>query len=130
MQQLSFECFSGRVLTRWKLCRQPFIAISAKINYYRAIYLASGVHSISLCHVGAQSLQRFFRCCPCWSCFCLRRLIHRTTRNASRSGIRVIAAMVLCLAYGVGPDEVRKAEWRLKMCCLWTRLGVAEHADH
>ena len=38
----------------------------------------SGAQPTCFCHVGAQSLQRFFRCSPCCSCFCLRdRAIRR-----------------------------------------------------
>ena len=35
----------------------------------RRTYPASGAQPISFCHVGAQSLHFFFRCCPCWSCY-------------------------------------------------------------
>ena len=43
---------------------------------------ASGAQPASARHVCARSLQRFFMCCPCCSCFCLR--LHRI-RNSNRN---------------------------------------------
>ena len=72
---------------------------------------ASGAQPASARHVGVQSLHRFFRCCPCCNCFCLR--LHRI-RNSNRNFRTLITYTSLCKLPYTPP---------LQFCC---RLTVVE----